>query len=70
MRLVKWSLLSLGLGWIGLTGCTLLQSKIEPFTCDVQVAYKEDGTVDTTAYQVNRACLRGVQARLNACYKE
>lgn len=70
MRLAKLSLLSLALAWTGLTGCTLLQSKIDPFTCAVSVAYKEDGTVDTTAYQVNRACLRGVQARLDACYKE
>ena len=53
-----------------LTSCSLLNSKIDPFTCDVSVAYTEDGTVDTTAYRVNRTCLRGVQARLDACYKE
>ena len=58
--------MSLGLAWIGLTACT----PIEPFICDVQPAYTKTGTVDTTAYQVNRACLKGVNARLKACYKE
>ena len=70
MILVKWSLPSLALAWMLLTGCTLLQSKVEPFTCTVSVAYKQDGTVDYDAYAVNRACLRGVQKRLEACYKE
>ena len=52
-----------------LQGCSLFQ-KTEAFTCTVGVAYKSDGTVDTDAYAVNRACLRGVQKRLDACYKE
>lgn len=53
-----------------LTGCTLLQSKVEPFTCQVTVSYKSDGSVDTEAYTVNRACLKGIQKRLEACYAE
>ena len=60
--------------WIGLMlllpGCSLISSKVDPFTCTVSVAYKQDGTVDHDAYAVNRACLRGVQKRLEACYKE
>ena len=60
--------------WIGLLlllpGCSLLNSHVEPFTCAVGVAYQQDGTVDYDAYTVNRACLRGVQKRLDACYKE
>ncbi len=70
MRSARWSLLSLALGWMLLTSCSLLQSKIEPFTCTVGVAYKADGTVDPDSYMVNKPCLRGVQARLDACYKE
>jgi len=42
----------------------------DPFICDVQPAYTETGADDLTAYRVNRTCLRGVTARLNACYKE
>ena len=53
-----------------LTGCTLLQSKVEPFTCQVTVIHKADGSVDAESYTVNRACMRGIQARLEACYKE
>ena len=53
-----------------LTSCSLLQSKIDPFVCDVQPAYTEAGTVDTKMYAVNRDCLKGVNARLKACYKE
>ena len=54
-----------------LTSCSLLDPKVdEPFICDVQPAYTQVGADDTTAYRVNRACLRGVNARLKACYKE
>lgn len=53
-----------------LPGCGLLQSKIEPFTCEVSPAYSADGTLNTDAYAVNKPCLRGVQKRLDACYKE
>ena len=43
---------------------------VKPFVCDVQPAYAPDGTVDTTAYRVNRDCLKGVNERLKACYRE
>lgn len=56
------------MGWIGLIGCSPL--KPEPFVCDVQPAYTENGQDDTNSYRVNRACLRGVNERLKACYKE
>jgi hypothetical protein len=58
------------MAWMLLTGCTLLQGNVEPFTCAVSVAYKQDGTVDYETYAVNRDCMRGVQKRLDACYKE
>lgn len=53
-----------------LTGCNLLPKTDEPFICDVQPAYHQDGTDDTKSYRVNRPCLRGVNERLKACYKE
>ena len=52
------------------SGCSLFRSTIEPFTCTVQKSYLPDGTEDTTTYTVNKACLRGIQQRLDACYKE
>lgn len=63
---------SLLLGWMLLTGCSLLCPKPEdePFICAVQPAYDSAGQDDTTSYRVNRACLRGVAARLKAAYKE
>ena len=71
MKLARWSPVSLALGWTLLTGCSLVtRSGVEPFVCDVQPAYNQDGTDDTTSYRVNRPCLRGVKARLDACYKE
>jgi len=51
----------------GLMSCT---PHVKPFVCDVQPAYAPDGTVDTTAYRVNRDCLKGVNERLKACYRE
>lgn len=60
--------MSLGLGWMLLTACSHLPD--EPFVCIVQPAYEHDGKDDTTSYRVNRACLRGVNERLKACYKE
>jgi len=64
--------MSLLTAWIGLTSCSLLCPKAdeEPFICAVQPAYDEAGQDDVTAYRVNRACLRGVAARLKAAYKE
>ena len=54
-----------------LPGCSLMTgSGIEPFVCDVQPAYNQDGSDDTTSYRVNRPCLKGIKARLDACYKE
>ncbi len=70
MRWQVLSLTSLLLGWIGLTSCTTHQTKPDPFVCDVQPAYAKDGTIDTTRYNVNRDCLRGVDLRLKACYRE
>jgi hypothetical protein len=70
---VRWKVLSWGLLWIGLTllpGCSLLSSKVAPFTCAVSPLYNEDGTLDETAYVVTKECLRGMQKRLDACYKE
>ena len=60
----------MGLAWMLSTGCTLLQGKIDPFICDVQPAYDATGKDDTNSYRVNRACLRGVNERLKACYRE
>ena len=67
MPWAKLKRMSLLLAWIGLTSCS---HGPEPFICDVQPAYTETGADDLTAYRVNRTCLRGVTARLNACYKE
>ena len=53
-----------------LPACSLLNSKVEPFTCTVQPAYAQTGAVDLESYRVNRTCLRGIQKRLEACYKE
>ena len=53
-----------------LPACSLFQSKIDPFTCQVTPAYKQDGTLDSDGYTVNKSCLRGIQKRLDACYKE
>jgi hypothetical protein len=55
---------------LSLPACSLFQSKVDPFTCQVTPAYKTDGTVDHEGYTVNKACLRGIQKRLDACYKE
>lgn len=72
----KWNRRNSWRGWIGLTlclllpGCSLISSKIEPFTCQVTPAYTPDGALDQNGYTVNKACLRGVQKRLDACYKE
>ncbi len=81
----KWSVLSLIGGWMLLTSCSLLPHKPdEPFVCVLQPAYdckampRTDTNAvnlwecnpDTSAYNVNRACLRGVNERLKACYKE
>lgn len=62
--------MSLMLACLALTSCSLINSKVEPFICEVQPAYKKDGNVDTKLYAVNRDCLKGVNARLKACYKE
>lgn len=53
-----------------LPGCSLLHSKVEPFSCQVTTAYQADGAVNTEGYTVNKTCLRGLQKRLNACYAE
>lgn len=62
--LLLWMLL------IALPSCGLLNSKVEPFMCAADPLYNEDGTLDETAYVINKACYRGMQARLNACYRE
>jgi hypothetical protein len=48
-------------------GCS---PKIKPFFCPVEPAYKADGTMDKTSYNVKTDCLRGLQKRLAACYAE
>jgi hypothetical protein len=56
-----------------LTSCSLLPNRDadeQPFICEVKPAYDSDGQDDTTSYRVNRACLRGIAARLKAAYKE
>ena len=54
-----------------LGGCSLLgSSKVKPFFCPVEPAYKADGTMDKTSYNVKTDCLRGLQKRLAACYAE
>lgn len=65
------------LAWIGLMlligGCCLLPNRDadeQPFICAVEPAYDAAGKDDLTAYRVNRACLRGIAARLKAAYKE
>jgi hypothetical protein len=66
--------MSLLLAWtLLISGCCLLpnrEAEEQPFICDVQPAYDATGKDDTTAYRVNRACLRGIAARLKAAYKE
>jgi len=73
MILARWKVLRWGLLWIGLTllpGCSLFHGKVSPFTCAVSPLYNEDGTLDETVYVVTKECLRGMQKRLDACYKE
>ena len=68
---LKWT--SWLLGWMLLTSCSLLPNRDadeQPFICAVQPAYDETGKDDLTSYRVNRACLRGIAARLKAAYKE
>lgn len=66
MRWLSWKWTSWMLGcalWI--TGCTHAP---EPFFCVVTTAYDEHGVVQPESYQVNRACLIGLSARVRACY--
>ena len=63
------SLMSWALAWIGLIGCSH-QVKVDPFVCDVEPAYTKDGLIDPVRYNVNRSCLKGVNLRLQACYRE
>lgn len=42
----------------------------EPFACTVLTAYDAHGQVDTAHYRVNTACLKGLSARVTACYRE
>ena len=65
-----------GLVWIGsmllmLPACgTPKKDRIEAFICKPEQAYHQDGTLNPDRYTVDRACLRGVQQRLKACYRE
>lgn len=72
MRIKKhkglWTILLCATAWIGLTAC-IPRPLPDPAFCEAQVAYTKDGTVDTSAYQVSRACLRWMNARLDACNK-
>ncbi len=61
-------ILCYGIAWIGLIGCT--RPIPDPAFCEAKTAYAESGVVDATAYQVSRACLRWMNARLDACHKE
>lgn len=51
-------------------GCGLLDSKIKPFFCPIAPAYDATGQLDTTSYRVKTDCMKGLQKRLAACYKE
>lgn len=52
-------------------GCSLLgASKIKAFFCPIEVAYNADGTIDKTSYRVKTECMKGLQKRLEACFKE
>lgn len=42
----------------------------EPFFCSVSIAYDAQGQVDPTMYRVARGCLKGLSARVRACYKD
>lgn len=66
----RWMITLSGIVWIGLTGCSLISPKPEPAFCEASVAYTKNGTADTLAYQVPRACLRWMNQRLAACHKE
>jgi hypothetical protein len=50
--------------WI--SGC----GEIKPYFCKADVAYNEKGEIDTASYRVDQACLKGLSARVKACYKE
>lgn len=49
--------------WLLWTGCAP-----DPFVCTVQEAYTASGQPDPANYRVNTDCLKGVSARLKACY--
>jgi hypothetical protein len=45
------------------------KDRIDAYFCAPEPAYTATGAPDTTSYQVKKDCLRGLQARLKACYK-
>lgn len=63
------------LGWIALmllivSGCASSKTdKVDAFFCDPQPAYTDTGAPDVGSYRVSKACLRGLTARVKACYK-
>lgn len=63
---LKWA--SWMLGWMLLTASCA--SSPEPFMCTIKAAYDEAGAVDKDSYRVNRDCMRGMSARVKACYQE
>lgn len=70
-----WKQTSYRLGWIALIALTLSacsptkKDRIDAYFCAPEPAYTATGAPDTTSYQVKKDCLRGLQARLKACYK-
>lgn len=60
------------MSWI--VGCglwmTSCASSPEPFFCPVAPAYNAQGVRQPDFYQVSGPCLKGLSARVRACYAE
>lgn len=52
---------------VWMTSCA---SSPEPFFCPVGLAYDAQGQLDRTSYRVAQDCLKGLSARVRACYKD
>jgi hypothetical protein len=66
MRYRSAIVMSWGLLWMLLTGCT----ETSPYLRDLQPSYNQDGTLDRESYRINRAWMRHMLKDLQACYKE
>lgn len=42
----------------------------DPYICKAEIAYTKTGEIDREGYRVDQACLKGLSARVRACYKD